>query len=713
MIRVFSPASGFAGSLLIGSGRMGASVPGQPVCERITLTHQDFWSGALPDTPRDAGCPGALRRARALALQGDIPGMEQALHPVPGDKGQYGTSLPAADLVLEFSQDGPCTEYVRTLDTEQGEITIFFLRGTSRHMRRIHFAGHRLVMEITDASGTDVSLRLESPYLRQFAFNTHGAEFVCQALETRHSDGQHGSSVHGLLNFESDTVPVVQNSRAVFSGFHSLRIFLDMGSDLLSQLGGQGLPEIHASVGRPEPCSLPELRIPGEEKLAQLFDLGIYLARASASPDSLLPATLQGVWNDGVASRIGWTCDMHLDINTQMNEWVRGPAGLGLSPGLLRWVRRLFLEDGQRQAGETYGLDGTVAEMTSNAWGFARPYWHPSLSPCPACGWWLMLTITDLWYYQRDPVLLRQEILPLLALHVRFVLGYYENGCGFPSVSPENAYCLGGSKHYASVNPAFELTMARGILETYLDLSLRAGEETLRAPVRALLESLPEIPVLPDGTIAEFGLDAPALDPQHRHLSHLLGLFPLFQISPDSSPELARAAEKTLYRRTHPAETWEDTGWSRSMLALYEARLYHGNACLEHLRHMQEHLCTASGLIMHPPTRGAQAPQDVWEMDGNTGFSMAVMEMLVQSGPDWIRLLPALPDSWPDGEIRHVRTRCGADVSLAWRTGRVTNFRIGHICSPEAEIYVQDRHIHFTASEGSTIVFEEGRITCM
>ena len=194
-------------------------------------------------------------------------------------------------------------------------------------------------------------------------------------------------------------------------------------------------------------------------------------------------------------------------------------------------------------------------------------------------------------------------------------------------------------------------------------------EDERAARLRDNLDRLPRPRVLPDGTMAEWAHDLPAKDPQHRHLSHLAALFPLGQITPEDTPELARAAALTMQKRLDPYENWEDTGWARSMLILYAARLGNGNAAAWHLHEMMARLMNGSGKIMHPSTRGASSFAPVWELDGNTGVAMGIMEMLLQSHGGVIRLLPALPDCWPDGSFRDFAARGGCSVSAVWRHG--------------------------------------------
>ena len=177
--------------------------------------------------------------------------------------------------------------------------------------------------------------------------------------------------------------------------------------------------------------------------------------------------------------------------------------------------------------------------------------------------------------------------------------------------------------------------------------------------------------MLPDGTIAEWSHDLPPKDAWHRHLSHLAALYPLGQIAQERTPALADAARETIRRRLEPYESWEDTGWARSMLLLYAARLGDGEKAYWHLHEMMARLQNESGKIMHPSTRGASSFAPVWELDGNTGAAMGIMEMLLQSHGGVIRLLPALPEQWESGAYRDFAARGGCRVSAAWSGGRL------------------------------------------
>ncbi|MCI9144438.1 MAG: hypothetical protein HFH87_17765, partial [Lachnospiraceae bacterium] len=445
--------------------------------------------------------------------------------------------------------------------------------------------------------------------------------------------------------------------------------------------------------------------------------------------DSLLPAHLQGVWNDDVACRIGWTCDMHLDINTQMNYWISEPGNLSeCHEPLFDWMENRLIPNGRVTARKCYGYGGWVGELVSNAWGYGAPYWNESLSPCPTGGIWQASDYVEHYRYGQNRDFLRNRALPVIGEAVSFFLEYlFEDGeghlLGGPSISPENAFLVKGKKYFASAGCTYEMVMIRELFLEYLEIcrelgiggeqngepgGTRAGgraqehreagqeqecgpaaggkkepeceetaeekwepdwEEMLRRVERAVPRLLP-YRILPDGTLAEWNHNYEAADSQHRHTSHLLGLFPYGQITPEGTPALAKAAAASIKAKLTPYENWEDTGWARSLLALYSARLGEAEQAYRHLVSMQTILTGGNLLVMHPPTRGAGSFMEVYELDGNTGFSMAVMEMLIQSHEDCISLLPALPEMWPEGKLEGAVVRGGILLDLCWEQGK-------------------------------------------
>ena len=407
-----------------------------------------------------------------------------------------------------------------------------------------------------------------------------------------------------------------------------------------------------------------------------MYQYGRYLLLCSSRADSPLPAHLQGVWNDDVACRIGWSCDMHLDINTQMNYWISEPGNLGeCHEPLFRWMEKRLLPLGRQTAEKCYGRKGWAAELVSNAWGYAAPYWHRSLSPCPTGGIWQASDYMEHYRYGQDLDFLKNRALPVLEEAVEFFLDYlFEDQNGFltcgPSISPENSFVVDGEKQYASNGCTYEIVMIRELFLEYQEICRALGDR--KKSLERVEDALPRLVpyrILSDGTLAEWAHDFPAADAQHRHTSHLLGVFPYSQITPQDTPDLAGAAARSVLARTTPDENWEDTGWARTLLTLYSARLLDKEQAGRHLRSIQTTLTGPGLLVMHPPTRGAASFSEVYELDGNTGFSMAVMEILIQSHNGCIRLLPALLTEWPEGELKGAAVRGGIVVDFGWKNG--------------------------------------------
>lgn len=171
---------------------------------------------------------------------------------------------------------------------------------------------------------------------------------------------------------------------------------------------------------------------------------------------------------------------------------------------------------------------------------------------------------------------------------------------------------------------------------------------------------MPTLQIGPDGRLLEWDRPVEEVEPGHRHLSHLYGLYPGDQITPET-PALWDAARKSLEDRlTHFGG---HTGWSRAWTACCFARLGEGDRAIEHLKALITDFATDTLLDLHPPT--------IFQIDGNLGGTAAVLEMLLQSYHGEIHLLPALPSCWPEGHVTGLRARGGFEISIDWREGHL------------------------------------------
>ena len=377
---------------------------------------------------------------------------------------------------------------------------------------------------------------------------------------------------------------------------------------------------------------------------------------ASSRPGSL-PATLQGIWNE--AMEPCWDSKYTININTEMNYW---PAEMcGLAECHLPLFDHLFRmwENGRRTAGEMYGCRGFVAHHNTDIWGDCAPqdiyvpatYWVMGAA-------WLCTHIWRHYLYTCDREFLK-KMYPILEDAVLFFHDFLMEVDGnlmtCPSVSPENTEIL------------------RDLMEGYLSASeVLQVKSQMVEDTKKILEKIPGLSIGRHGQIMEWREDYEEQEPGHRHISHLYALHPSWQITPDKTPELAEAAERTLERRL--AYGGGHTGWSCAWIVNFYARLGRGEEALENLNRLWSRSTFTNLMDNHPMGNGF-----VFQIDGNLGATAAIAEMLVQSDPDRVILLPALPKQWREGCVRGLTAVGGILVDLSWKEGKMTECVV---CSP-------------------------------
>jgi alpha-L-fucosidase 2 len=364
---------------------------------------------------------------------------------------------------------------------------------------------------------------------------------------------------------------------------------------------------------------------------------------------------------------------MHLDVNTQMNYWPAEVTGLGeCTQPLFHWIEDTLVPSGRQTAQEIYGVGGWVAHTVSNAWGYSAPGWSTYWGFHPTGGAWMASHMWEHYLYSGDRRFLAERAYPVLRASAEFFAGYLcpDPKTGYlvsgPASSPENAFLHENGRYANTMGPTCDTVIIREILNACIQSSEILGcDEDLRVQWQEIQSQLPPFQVGQWGQLQEWLHDYPEALPQHRHTSHLLSVFPFCQVNPDDTPELAQAAQVSVARRTTPKQTWEDTGWARSMLMLYAARLRDAEAAHRHILDMQRSLTEQNLFVYHPPAAGAKG--NVWEMDGNTGLCACVAEMLLQSHRNEVHLLPALPAAWANGSVTGLRARGGIEVDIEWR----------------------------------------------